>query len=463
MSTSAGTITGTFGWSNTPLAQGMREAEQMAKTTASKVAATLNEVPRKVNWGRLAQQNEQFLAPIRRGRTAADFAPAPAGKYKLPAEEEGPAGRSLLTSYRFARGVAALTGAHLLIKKVEELAEASIEAQSKLQLLSSKSGASGFQTTGGLGSRLSEQTEGLEADHLRRLQEGHGFGPIQKAMRQSMLQMAGQGSPAEQDAAEDQRRQELRKAAAETIGKMAEKQRQVNLAAKEELSGSERQAALSRAQISHEEKLGELARAEAAAGVGKTDAMNAENERYQDEIAALTRIADLKEAEAHSEIDLAMLRKTAVTSAQLHNQQIMERLRLNKAEAAGPSTQERRDQLAAQRIGLEADQDAGLLAQSRRPFAEREAEIRKAKDDKRDLDRLKANGGLLNVHRDMSGNVIGGMDPFTNEHVNLREGNRTLDQTYRRNGDAYDVATGKEKPFTKTDMDELFRKYLGGD
>lgn len=442
----AGTITGTFGWSNTPLAQGMREAEQMAKSTGAKVSAELNKVPQRVNWRGLAQQRSQFMEPIRRGRTARDFAPAPQGKYSLD-DEEGPrrggGARSVL------RGVGVIGLAHIAGRILKDMDAAQSKADELAaainQVTSASHGSGAFRAIGDIDQDLSSLKTKL--DELKAADRPTtNLGAAKKFFASGNVE----GGWKEQNRLNAEQQHKIEEAITRDLTAQVEKQQSLTELGNLSLSGSEREAAIMKQQLAFKERMGaidekyqDLPGGGAARNALQTEAA-AQNLTA---LAAINRAADLKEREVNSEIDLAMLRKTAVTSAQLLNEKLKERIRLNQQEAAAPSTAERRSQLSAERLGLESDLDAGLLEQSRKPFAQREAEIRAAKAERRELGKLKANKGLLDVHRDMDGNVIGGTDPYTNERVNLGGGKGPLDMPYKTSPDAYDVAPPNGMPY----------------
>jgi hypothetical protein len=55
-------------------------------------------------------------------------------------------------------------------------------------------------------------------------------------------------------------------------------------------------------------------------------------------------------------------------------------------------------------------------------------------------------GGLLDAHRDMSGNIISGIDPLTNTRVGPGGVSQEKD----------------DKPLTKSDLEDVMQKFWGG-
>ena len=88
-------LVASFGLDLNPLKRDFAQAAQIAQTGSAQVASALRQSMQQasqaspMNWGGLAQQRySAFLATTPRPRTAADFMPAPAGKYPSPASQE---------------------------------------------------------------------------------------------------------------------------------------------------------------------------------------------------------------------------------------------------------------------------------------------------------------------------------------------------------------------------------------
>lgn len=420
-------ITASFGLSLDPLKKGFQDAKTVAREGAAEVERAITSgsaaasrrlgaiVP--INWNNVLAQSRVIdpLEERRRRNSAAGFAPAPAGKYPEPGIEGGNNRiRSSIgiAAARFLRTALALGGATEVIGLIEQAAEKLNSRRNQLIAITQGIGSSGFRSTGDIQANLAGATSQL--NDLRQSEVFDRSSGFRSAIASARDFVTGD-SPEERKNAQIV----LRQQASSDIDALARKQEKLNEAELESISGSEKKAALLKEESNYMTRLYELARAEAAAGVNNPSARNAENARHTQANEVIERRAELQQAAVEAEIRLNLLAKDGVTASAQQNERLKERIGLLQRELAHPVSDERRDAISAERIGLEAQQGRGLLVQSRRSFQDRQSEILAARKDKFDLERLNANAGLLDVHRNTSGDVISGIDPFTNERKSV--------------------------------------------
>lgn len=291
-------LTASFGLDLAPLKRDFAQAEAIGKTGAAKVQqamANAANVTRSTrgsisDYIRREQESiQQFIqthsASGRRIRTARDFAPAPKGKYPSPMDDESGAAGG------FLRGARLLTVAYAIQRMGDAYKRAAEEAY-KLKVaqdnLNRPQGA--FAGDGAYEERLNAIGKARETAFEQKAMENQSWFSKMKAgfgiLRDWTL---GYGSPKEQGRQEANNRAEQAKRAAEAVSFMADKQNELNKADRLALAGEERKAALLRAEITHRERLAQLAQMEAAAGVNNPAARNAENERAAIDIAQINR------------------------------------------------------------------------------------------------------------------------------------------------------------------------------
>lgn len=474
-------IQGSFGVSLTPLQRDFAQAEQMARTSATKVSAALNTVNKnfagagtfKQTQDRARAAAETFwqnyvdpaTARRRLRNSARGFAPAPKGKYASPAEqeEEGMGG----LSRRAFRAAGILTFVHTIASAFQQAVQEAAKLESTINKLTAPTGSAAFRSQGSIRSNLSGITDTLDELGERDAREFQGRERTPWMTLGHIVRRSRQFLTGDSDANEEAQKDRLRKRAVESISDMAEKQETLNRASAE---GSERESALAKAQVEHRERLGDLAAIEAAAGVNNPAARNAENERARLEAAAIDDAADQRQRQLTLAAHAAELASQGLTTDQLRLAVLRDQIQAVDEQLSHTRllTDEKRTQLQTQRAVLGND-----LTSMQKEFyfdPKKRAQFqRDIKENERRDKEFNRTGGLLNPHFGINGEVIGGIDPITGEkrsNVPAFNWRNTFGPTARPD---YSAAAREqvgerqaiEQPLTRDDMAKLLEKYWG--
>lgn len=428
-------IFASFGLDLSPLKRDFAQAEAIGKTGAARVqnamknasAAGASGASRTsaMNWRQLSEDRRRAVmatTPGRGFRTSADFLPAPAGKYPKPGEEdeEGGGGRQLFRLYRSA-AITTIAGA--LISKFTEAAEQANIMREKVAEVTKLTGSGEFRGIGEMHDQLKASATVIDEIRKRSLERN-------SSLTHQVVEGAFSVVTGVTDITDWEEKQRICKAALKSINEIAIKQHDLNDAEQEQNSGSQERAAILKAEISHREKIGALASEAAAVGIDNLRAIKEENARHEIQIALIRR--EVAEQRALQGIESANLFRTrtgsGVTSESAKAQNIRDRLAEIAKEFPG-ANDTKRAKLSNERVQGQSELDAMLLTASREDPNERMARQQKAKRDAYDLAKLQRDKGLVNVHRDMSGIVISGIDPITGEKRNagLESGGRRMD------------------------------------
>jgi hypothetical protein len=391
--------------------------------------------------------------------------------------------------------IAAVAG-FALAEAYSRASDKATEFRESIEKIKQPTGPGAFLGTEEIDKTITDATAKLDEFQKRDARENSGpAGAIVKAARYAQGVALGEGTPATQAAQEATDKTDLRKVAAESISKLAEKTNLLNDAEEKRLRGSERQADLDKAQIAINEKLGKLAAQEAAAHVTNPDAREALVRAHELETAAIDKKHDALERELTLKEALVRLgegfvseqsggsvaggldvsaQKSVLGAGQRNLASLL--LRKQSAEAAlndpNLSDNERRErELERDTTGDELDRAA--YAESQKPIAQRHQEQRDEQRFQNWRDQYARNQGLTNIHRDANGNIIGGTDAAGRAvHPSVAD---PLDALKSLHGKRYNVldfvkesqaqAKAKqsiEKPMTKREFDEVMAKYWGG-
>lgn len=461
-------LTASFGLDLAPLKRDFAQAEQIGKAGATRVQSALKNAtaatgggftPRTatVNWAMIQAQQAHARAFTNPPgpRTAASFRPARPGQYTSPAEQMmQEATRSSRSLAGFGRGFTVLAAVHQLAAAYKTASTNAAELRAVTdKLMRPISGASSI-------SQLQEQLKGIaevrEQLAKRSVIEGQGIlGKGLKFGRQLVGMSLGEGSPGEQDAQAARNQEMLRKRASEDISLMAKRQGELNRAERESVSGSERKAEILKAQSRNVDNLRELAEAEAAAGVNNPAARNAEMKRYEAEVRAIDKRFDALQRAQAAEARIGELSAGNLTIDQQRLQVLKNRVDL-LARESGIGSKEQRAQKRIELGQAETDLARGEFEESNKTSAQKRVERKAQRKYQQFLKNRKRTGGLTNVHRDMSGNVIGGTRAATGEReavtppdefaeafgstsANPRR-QTALDKAYKTHPDAYELA-----------------------
>ncbi len=345
-------IKATFGVDVSPLKRGLAEAETAAKASAAKVSSALNSVQataekigRRPTFRPFGQQQFNDFAGRQGPRTARDFLPAPKGKYPTPSEDKD-AGRGL-SGIGLGRGLALFGVVHQLIQAFIQANEEAEKLSVTIAKLTAPSGASAFRSSSAIQSNLTGIIQQLDELNERTGREssteggfiGNAAGWIKRKSRQLLT--------GKNDASDAGEKEQLRKQAIKDIEDLAEKQRDLNQSVE---SGSEREIALAKEKIAHQEKLGELAAIEAATGVHDRAARDQEDRRTENANKLLEDAADQRQRELRLADHAAILATSSLTADQ-------QRVQILKEQVAAID-----DQLAKSRL-LSEEQKSSLATQ----------------------------------------------------------------------------------------------------
>lgn len=335
----ADSITASFGMDTSPLVAAFAKAEQIAKTGGARVAQAIKAGEARagaamggaggVPWS-ASQAQAGFLARQRRN-SAAGFAPAPAGKYASPAEQMGQGSGG----YKGIAGLGRAFTAFVVVRKIIDDFQQANEEASKLQHtvndITKRSGPAAFSGGSGIESNISEANKTLDEIRQRDLRENQvGMNPAERAAGY-LLKKKRQLETGATDESDEAQRQSLRKQIGVDVGKLAEKQRDLNKAQQEEIFGSKEAAALAKEEIRNKEKLGELVEL-GKNGVNTKELTDQENARHAIEVSAIKQETALKMIGLNSEERLNAIAGESLTIEQKKLATIKERLEANAKE-----------------------------------------------------------------------------------------------------------------------------------
>ncbi len=191
-----------------------------------------------------------------------------------------PIGLTVFTAAAIAAGVAIVS----MIEKASKLRE-------EIRKLTSfsKSGSADFLGTDQINKNLDDISKKIEELNAGIVTRSHSLvGGILGFLGPNAQKIV----PA-QNAADQERIDELRRAAADDVLNLTSKQNDLNRASLEELAGDKDKAELDRAEIDHKERLGKLADAAVSAGLAGTEAarqlLSVENDRFRIASATLQK------------------------------------------------------------------------------------------------------------------------------------------------------------------------------
>jgi hypothetical protein len=386
MATTGNALSASFGLDLAPLRKDFAQAEQIAKTGAGRVqSAMVNANKSNVDWAGIARQRAQAQAFLNggqgRGRTAADFRPAPQGKYPSPLDQSGGG-----LSNRGIAGIGLLTAAHQLAAVYKDAAEEAYNLRIENdKLLRPVGGSSGIDD---LRQRILELAKASDDAHEQLIKDtGHGGGAITKffalnvkAAKLAMGVAQGQGGFGIQLNQEQSDRSGFKERAAQAVEFMADKQNELNRAEAEGRTGSERTAELMKLEIEHRERLGKLAELETKAAVRGSPLSNAEVNRYRGEVDAAMRRYDVKKLERDTQESILDLQNSGLSKDNQANAAIQKRINLLKQQMVGPGTNEQKAQWGNQVKGLQNQLQYGQYAESKKPWGQKAQEMNDQQD-----------------------------------------------------------------------------------
>lgn len=437
-------ITASFGIDLAPLQQGFAKANAISKTEATKIASTISSSLKQAerNAGRFALASNP-LDFFRRNQQRRGIGLPPARPGQFPAPEEEVIGGGSRRSLRgIGTGFSIFVGVERAVSFFKQANEEAENLREKIDKIAGLTGSSAFRGVSEMNAGLKEAAATLDEIHRRDIREsggglgklhtgnvGDAFFPTLGLLVKKGRQLATGGS----DAEDEEQRNRLRASAAKNISDIADKQRALNEAQQEETDGSERQAALLREEITHRERIGELAAAEAAAGIKGRLHDDEENARNAQSVAAISKRFDLREREATAEAFIADLSRKGLTTDQQRLATLKEQLEVIRAQLKQPQSQEQRTQLNIQRVNKENEINESGFQESLKPQSQRVAERNAAQLLQGDKERFQKEqdrtGGLENPHFGIGGNLIGGTDPATGKKVDIT-GNDSFNQFF---------------------------------
>ncbi len=374
MAASGNTIEASFGIDLAPLKQGFAQAQSIAKTGAAQVANTMTQSMSKastssrtvpMNWANVygSPGGTGTGGGPRRFRTAADFAPAPRGKYPSPTDEESGGGLNIPT-----RGIGRGLTIILALREVSRAYEESIQKAKELGLANAKAFASiaggTAVPTSQIEAKFSEIAEINDKMREQKFMEAGGgkgglYGVV--GLGRKLLRKAG-GQSDEEDAADAKHRQDIAVSAA---GQLADQQRELNNIEEEGRTGSEEKAELLKADLTNRQKLLKISEQEVKAGlIGRSANANAENERFNNEQRHIKDIFALKKLEADIDDKIVETRGRGLTKEQESLAVIGLKLDKKSAELSAEHTVEGKRKIQTEIGGLEADQREAQFAAS---------------------------------------------------------------------------------------------------
>lgn len=178
-------------------------------------------------------------------------------------------------------GIAASVGV-ALVQKLGQAADSAAKFRSEIDSIrrTSNVGGSDFLGVDEVNKQLDAAASKLNEIRDRQTRERVGtFGGLEKFGRQSLASVLGYGSFSEQDQQEARDKTTAQKSASDAVDKLSQKTRALNAVDFIKVKQGEFAARYLKEEIQHRERLGELARSAAAAGVTNTGATHAENQR----------------------------------------------------------------------------------------------------------------------------------------------------------------------------------------
>lgn len=376
-----------------PLQRDWSRAEQIGKTGAARVQSAMANATkagfsgggsRSVDWAAIAAERAQIAdfarshtASGRRVRTARDFAPAPAGKYPAPFEVEGAedtrANRRMIRG--LGAGLTAVAGVHQLAEAYKAATAAASSLEARVNSITKLTGSGSFRGVGEMEANLREASSATE-QILRRK-----FSEVKRDERDPMMtfgflaRKTRQFVTGDSDAKEEEQIARLRAQASKDISGIAQKQQAINEAQAEEVSGSERQAAILRAEINLRERLLQLAEMESTAGVDNSAARDAEMARFQNEVSGIGRRFDLKKQEEEVENRILNLHASTLTTEQQSLVAIREKINLLKQRMERPGSEEKRTEIGTEIHRLENQESRMQYGESNKSWGQRTAEM----------------------------------------------------------------------------------------
>lgn len=362
------TITASFGLDIGPLKSGFAQAEATAKNGSAKVAAVMRESAQKASQafsqvagtrlsGLTGGGIGNFVSPrdARRMRnSAAGFAPAPAGKYPKPGEEEEERAGAASGRGGYTRGLGRAITIFAGLREASSLYEKAMVQAKELR----EANDNIFRPIGGgtaapieeFETKLKDIHEVNEKIRNRSNIENSGWlGSLLKLGRKATGKSLGEGSFSDQDKQDVENRKNRDAAALSAVNQMAAKQRELNKIDREGFKGSEEQAELDKAELNNRERLLKISTQEAAAGFsGHSKNADAENERFAQEKTAIRQRFDIRGKELEIEDRIVSLKQSGLTKDRQEVEELQNRIGLLRQEQKMSITDENRSKKEVQ-------------------------------------------------------------------------------------------------------------------
>lgn len=434
----ADAITASFGMDIGPLKRAFTQAEAVARSGGQKVAQELQRssakaaqamaIPFRGITGGGTGPHFDAMAERRRRNSAAGFAPAPPGKYALPDEEEGKAGKSLrgqIGAGRLLRSLLVFSGIQTFL---DDLQRASEELLKRRQtIIDLTTAGSGFQSAGGARSNLGSLGGQLSEMHRGQLFDQSNW--LRRTVANVRDFFTGD-SPAERE----QQKAALRQQASNDVSQIAREQQKLNDAERESLHGSEAKAKLLREEATWMENIYEIAKLQAATGTNNPAALNAERERHRQAGEEIVRAANI--ATASRMIERQRLADqspfSGLTSTQQRGYELGRQIEEVRRQLRDNPSEEQRGLLRNRESAIQNDIDTETLKEWRKTPAQRLAERTRVQDELIRNKQIRDSAGLFDAHRDLNGRIIGGRNALTNDWVSVNDSRFSMDSFSKR-------------------------------
>lgn len=356
----ANSIETTVGLNTGPLQQGFSKAEKMAESYANKVGK-LGESAAVRN---AEHSSRSFTRALRYG--ANDLA---RGNVVGGLEQFGSLGGEGLAKFAAGAGIAALV-VNKLYETLSKAQEAALKMDESIHGVGMAANASGsFKGIADIETQA--RTAAATLDEMRQRDRSEARGPDG-----ALSKFARHISTGTNDADDVRAKQNLLKSSSALIDQLAGKQKDLNDAEEQSVSGSERQSELLKEQIQHREKLGSIASLEASLGVRNSAARDEENRRDQQSLVAIERKYDYREREQSMADKVVNLERGSLSTSQQSLAVLKERIALLDTKLKGPATDEQRAALGTEREGLQNQAYRQQYAERDKGSAVRNAEQR---------------------------------------------------------------------------------------
>jgi hypothetical protein len=450
------TIQASFGLDLGPLKRGFAEARQIAKSGAAGVASDMRSSMAKttgssvpINWQNVTPRAsmaelERRYSPWR-GNFGRSYPPARPGQYPVPQDEPGKRGDPWAIRGLGGR-ISLVVGLERAVHTFESLNDEAAQFQTKINEITKLTGSGAFRPTGELEGNIKAAGDALSEIHQRTLVETtkEGRGVFGRALMGSVrkVRQVATGDSDEKEAATVSK---LRQKAAKDIDELAGKQKDLNRVKSQERSGSQLQAEVLSEEIKWREKLGALVAMEKE-GISNKAAVTEENVRHQQALAEIYQTQAQKGFESLMSRQEAMRALRMVSPEKQRIGKLQDRLMSIREDLKGEHPLEERNRLTTDEINARATINQERFTKFFQSPSDRLNEQIQESRRQGQVREFQRSGGLLDAHRDMSGNIISGIDPLTNTRVGPGGVSQEKD----------------DKPLTKSDLEDVMQKFWGG-